>query len=66
MLDKIHSKLSKSEKILLAEDLWDNIAKTGLKVYPEEKDYVKERLTSLSTRKYKTKDWSSIKKQIGI
>ena len=66
MLDKTHSKLSKSEKILLAEDLWDNIAKSGLKVHPEEKVYVKDRLISLSTRKYKTKDWSSIKKQIGL
>ena len=66
MLDKTHSKLSKSEKILLAEDLWDNIAKSGLKVQPEEKVYVKDRLISLSTRKYKTKDWSSIKKQIGL
>ena len=66
MLDKIHSKLSKSEKILLAEDLWDNIAKAGLTVYAEEKVYVKERLTSLSTRKYKTKDWASIKRQIGL
>ena len=44
----------------------DNIAKSGLRVHPEEKVYVKDRLMSLSTRKYKTKDWSSIKRQMGL
>jgi putative addiction module component (TIGR02574 family) len=68
MLDPTLAKLSTSEKLLLVEDLWDSIAtsKKGLPVTAQERAYVRERLASLRKRKYKTTEWSILKKQLGL
>ena len=66
MLNKSLLKLSKSERIILAEDLWDSVVEKGIAVTADEKAYVKARVTALSSRRYKSRDWKSIKKEIGI
>jgi putative addiction module component (TIGR02574 family) len=54
-------KLTKAEKILLVEDLWDSISKNGIRVGKDEIDYVKERVESISRGKGKKRAWGKIK-----
>ena len=60
MLTKSLSKLSVSEKVLLAQELWDNAAPT-LAVSNEEVDYVKSRLADIKKRGSQNRKWTSIK-----
>ena len=66
MLEKSMMKLSKNERILLAEELWDSVALQGVKVSDDEKGYVKNRLDDLKKRPYKKVAWSVTRSKMGL
>jgi len=62
MLTKELKKLSRSEKILLVQDLWDDIA-VGSAITAEERQYVEQRLDDLSTDDQPLVAWDELKRK---
>ncbi len=63
MLPKELKKLSRSEKILLVQDLWDDIA-VGSAITVEERQYVEQRLDDLSTDDQPLVAWDDLSVEV--
>lgn len=63
MLPKELKKLSRSEKILLVQDLWDDIA-VGSAITAEERQYVEQRLDDLSTEDQPLVAWDDLSVEV--
>jgi putative addiction module component (TIGR02574 family) len=64
MLTKEIKTLSKPEKILLVEELWNNIADKKIAVSQDEREYIKGRLDTIKSGKNKIRKWSEIKNDL--
>lgn len=63
MLPKELKKLSRSEKILLVQNLWDDIA-VGSAITAEERQYVAQRLEDLSTDDQPLVAWDNLSVEV--
>ena len=56
--------LSLSERLVLVEDIWDSIARDGLKPSAEEREFVRLRLQEIKKRgSFKGVSWDVVKRR---
>jgi len=55
--------LSLSERLVLVEDIWDSIARDGIKPSAEEREFVRRRLADIKKRGgFKGVAWETVKR----